>query len=82
MTDLQVCRWGNSLAMRLPAEIARRLGLREGDHLQGRFTADGALAIRPATWSRRGFAAELAQARELLPAGPSVVPELREAARY
>lgn len=82
MTDLQVARWGNSLAMRLPAEIARRLGLREGDHLQARFTADGALAIRPATWSRRGFADELAQARAALPAGSSVLPELREVARY
>lgn len=80
--DIQVSRWGNSLAMRLPAEVARRLGVREGDHLQVRLTADGALSIRPATWSRRSFAAELAQAREALPQGPAVVADQRAAARY
>jgi len=80
--DLQVSRWGNSLAMRLPAEIARRLGLCEGDHVQARMTVDGALAIRPATWSRQSFAAELAKARQALPEGAGVVVELRQAARY
>ena len=28
--ELSVGRWGNSLAVRLPAELARELGLREG----------------------------------------------------
>lgn len=80
--DIQVSRWGNSLAMRLPSDIARRLGLREGDHVEARVTADGALAIRPAGWSRRAFAAELAQAREALPVGPAVLEQLRNEARY
>ena len=30
---MQVARWGNSLAVRLPAELVRELGLKEGDQI-------------------------------------------------
>lgn len=79
---LQVAKWGNSLAMRLPADPVRRLGLREGDSVQAQLTVDAALAIRPAGWSRRAFAAELATARDALPMGAPVADELRSRARY
>jgi len=80
--DLQVAKWGNSLAMRLPAELVRCFGLREGDSVQARLAADGALTIQPANWSRRAFAAELAEAREALPMGRSVIEGMRDEARY
>ena len=80
--NLQISKWGNSLAMRLPSELVRRFGLREGDSVEAQFTADGALSIRPAGWSRRAFAAELAEAREALPMGRPVVEALRGEARY
>jgi antitoxin MazE len=80
--NLQVAKWGNSLAMRIPSEVAKRFGLREGDSIDAQLTADGALTIRPAGWSRRVFAAELDAAREELPMGTSVIEELRQAARY
>lgn len=80
--NLQVSRWGNSLAMRLPAEVVRRFGLREGDSVDARLTIDGALTIRPAGWSRRAFAADLEAARAELPMGRSVMDELRQSARY
>lgn len=80
--NLQISKWGNSLAMRIPSEVARQFGLREGDSVQAQMTADGALTIRPAGWSRRAFAAELRAAREALPVGASVMDELRQAARY
>lgn len=80
--NLQVAKWGNSLAMRLPSELVRRFGLREGDSVEAQLTADGALTIRPAGWSRRAFAAELAEAREALPMGRPVVEKLRSEARY
>ncbi|MEQ9564472.1 MAG: AbrB/MazE/SpoVT family DNA-binding domain-containing protein, partial [Pseudomonadales bacterium] len=28
---MQVAKWGNSLAVRLPADLVRELGLKEGD---------------------------------------------------
>ena len=80
--SLQIAKWGNSLAMRLPADLVRRFGLREGDTVDAQLTADGALTIRPAGWSRRAFAAELAQAREALPMGRPVIEDLRNDARY
>jgi antitoxin MazE len=79
---LQVARWGNSLAMRLPSDLVRRLGLRAGDTLEARLTTDGALSISPPGWSRRAFAAELARARESQPLGRPVIDELRGEARY
>ena len=80
--NLQVSKWGNSLAMRIPSEIVRRFGLRDGDSVDAQLTVDGALTIRPAGWSRRAFAAELDTARGALPVGTSVMDDLRQAARY
>lgn len=80
--NLQVSKWGNSLAMRIPSEMVRCLGLREGDSVEAQLTVDGAFTIRPAGWSRNAFAAELAAARAALPLGTSVLDELRQSARY
>ena len=80
--DLQVAKWGNSLALRLPVELVHRFGLRAGDTLNAQITPDGALNVRSAQWDRSAFAAELAQAREALPLGASVIEALRRGARY
>lgn len=80
--DLQISKWGNSLTMRIPAEIVRRLGLRDGDTVDAQLTVDGALTIRPAGWNRRAFAGELDAARAALPVGTSVIDDLRRASRY
>lgn len=80
--DLQISKWGNSLALRIPLAVVRELGLQNGDTVHARLTADGALAIRPMTWSRAAYAAELEHARAGLPMGASVIDEMRQAARY
>ena len=80
--DLQVTRWGNSLALRIPSEIVRRLGLREGATVKAQLTVDGTLSIRPARWDRKAFALELTEARSAMPMGESVMEELRREARY
>ena len=46
--DLQVAKWGNSLALRTPSEVVRRLGLREGITVEAQLTVDGSLSIRAA----------------------------------
>jgi len=79
--DLQIAKWGNSLALRIPAEIVRRFGLSVGDTVDAQFTVDGALTIRPGHWSRAAFAAELERARVTQPMGASVIEELRRGAR-
>ena len=80
--DLQLAKWGNSLALRIPVELVRRFRWREGDKVDARFAVGGALSIRPASWTRADFAAELDQARVALPKGTSVMDELRRGARY
>ena len=80
--DLQISKWGNSLALRIPSSVVRELGFQNGDTVHAQLTADGALAIRPIGWSRAAFAADLERARALLPMGASVIAEVRQAARY
>ena len=80
--DLQVAKWGNSLALRIPSEIVRRLGLREGATVEAQITVDGSLSIRPAQWDRKAFALELNDARSTMPVSESVMEELRSGARY
>ncbi len=41
---MQVAKWGNSLAVRLPAELVRELGLKEGDRID-LVPGDGALGV-------------------------------------
>ena len=80
--NLQIAKWGNSLALRIPAEYLRQMGIKEGDQVDVSLTADGALSIRPAKWNRQTFAGELEKSRELMPMGTSVIEELRRGARY
>jgi antitoxin MazE len=79
---LQVAKWGNSLALRIPSEIVHRLGLREGATVEAQLTVDGSLSIRPAQWDRKAFALELAGARNAMPMSEPVMEELRSGARY
>lgn len=80
--ELQVTKWGNSLALRIPAEVVRRLGLREGATVQAQLTIDGTLSIRPAQWNRKAFAIELADVRSAMPISESVIQQVRSGARY
>lgn len=80
--NLQIARWGNSLALRIPAEYARRAGIKEGDSVEASLTMDGGLTIRPARWDRKAFMCEVAKARQAMPMGTSVMEELRRGSHY
>jgi antitoxin MazE len=80
--DLQVAKWGNSLALRIPSEVVRRLGLRDGSTVEAQLTVDGSLSIRPAQWNRRAFALELTEARSAMPMSEPVMEAMRGGARY
>ncbi len=45
MEQFKVAKWGNSLAVRLPSTMVKRLGLKEGDLLPAEMLTGGA-AIR------------------------------------
>jgi antitoxin MazE len=43
--ELRVAKWGNGLAVRLPADSAKRLGVRAGDALVAEVSSDGRLIL-------------------------------------
>ena len=45
--ELVVSKWGNSLAVRLPAGSAKKIGVGEGDTLIAEVSADGRLVLAP-----------------------------------
>jgi antitoxin component of MazEF toxin-antitoxin module len=59
--QLTLSRWGNSLAVRIPAELARSLDLEEGSQVECATTAAGTLELVPAgkkaraLWLRHHF---------------------------
>jgi antitoxin MazE len=46
---MRVSKWGNSLAIRIPADVVRALGLKEGDELDVRATGERTLEIQRRT---------------------------------
>ena len=42
---MQVSKWGNSLAIRLPASVVKALGLKEGDEVEVHVVGDRAFGI-------------------------------------
>lgn len=84
--DLNVGRWGNSLAVRLPIELARQLGIEEGSTLHVERNLDNTLTVSPRQ-AKKVFdqAKWLQQARQHLatmPSSESVIREMRDDARY
>jgi len=75
--NLRVVKWGNSLAVRIPANCARSIGIKAGDRLEASLTVEGGLTILPRTWDRRTFAKSLTVARAAMPMGKSVMDEVR-----
>ena len=80
---LVVSKWGNSLAVRLPADSARQLGVEEGDTLLGEIAPDGRLIL--SAEARAIGRAESRRMREFLErqkvTAPAVGP-MRRGARY
>lgn len=42
---MQIAKWGNSLAVRIPADVARELGLKEGDDIELCALDEGQVAV-------------------------------------
>ncbi|MBI3042459.1 MAG: AbrB/MazE/SpoVT family DNA-binding domain-containing protein [Betaproteobacteria bacterium] len=81
--ELVVSKWGNSLAVRLPAESARKIGVDEGDTLVAEVAADGRLILAPERRAigkaeSRRLRQFLARQKETMP----VVGAMRRSTRY
>ena len=81
--ELTVSKWGNSLAVRLPAESVKRIGVGEGDTLIAEVSADGRLVL--AAEGRAVGKAESRRLRQFLGRQKETVPvvgDMRRGARY
>lgn len=67
---MQVARWGDGLAVRVPSSVAEELGLKEGDDVRIRVAGPGTLELRlmPAAIDREAIAS-LRKYRGRLPVG-------------
>ncbi|HEY5634404.1 MAG TPA: AbrB/MazE/SpoVT family DNA-binding domain-containing protein [Burkholderiaceae bacterium] len=80
---LQVARWGNSLALRIPVEVTRAAGLREGSVVNAELTASGDIVVSPALrFDRARFAERSRALRARMPVTEPVSEALRDDARY
>lgn len=65
---MQVSKWGNSLAVRLPAGVVEALGLKEGDEIEIRIAGDRSFEVRRDKKVQRALS-RLRKLRRPLPAG-------------
>lgn len=65
---MQVAKWGNSLAIRIPADVARALNLKEGDDIGVYALSDGEVAIITEQQRRSALMERLKSFRGSLPA--------------
>lgn len=64
---MQVAKWGNSLAVRLPASVVEALDLKPGDHIDIHVKGDRSFAVEKSP-SARDLLARLRKYRGRLPA--------------
>jgi antitoxin MazE len=65
---MQVSKWGNSLAVRLPSAVVDALRLKEGDQIEIRIVGTRVFEVRRDQRSQRALA-RLRKLRRPLPAG-------------
>jgi len=65
---MQVAKWGNSLAVRLPAAVVEALDLKEGDQIEIRITGDREFEVMRDRTKEKALA-RLRKLRRPLPAG-------------
>jgi antitoxin MazE len=66
---MQVSKWGNSLAVRLPKSLVDQLGLKEGDELNVVAAGNGAIEVETREAQRQRALDRLAKLNWPLPEG-------------
>ncbi|MBC7623330.1 MAG: AbrB family transcriptional regulator [Aeromicrobium sp.] len=81
---LQVAKWGNSLAVRLPASYTRQSGIANGDYLQANVDASGEIRLLPnkQVADRAAVLKRVSALHKTLPQTRAVVNALRKEVRY
>ena len=80
---LQVAKWGNSLAVRLPAECIRAAGLKEGDSVEAEIGLAGDITLKPTQpFDKAGFLKRVRKLRAGMGMTSATVEAMRQQERY
>ena len=80
--NIKISKWGNSLALRIPASFIKEIKLKDGDRVEATISSDGTLVIRPQKLDRKTLSKMAKQLRDSMKIGTSVMDEIRSEARY
>jgi antitoxin MazE len=81
--ELQIGKWGNSLALRLPSTVVKKMNLREGAKVELAVQSDGSATLTaPKVFDLPGYMAEVRAITQNMPMTSSVIEEMRDDARY
>ena len=80
---LQVAKWGNSLAVRLPTECIRAAGLKEGDSVEAEVSRAGEITLKPTqSFNKAAFLKRVRKLRAGMPMTSATVEAMRQEERY
>jgi antitoxin MazE len=82
-SELPVGRWGNSLAVRIPAKMAKELGVGEGSLLQAQVLGPARVRLSAKQpIDMKTFVRRVRELRQGMPVTEPVIEELRRKSRY
>ena len=80
---LQLAKWGNSLAVRLPRDCTQAAGLHEGDHVEAIIAQEGTIMLMPdKVFKKAAFLSRLGKLHASMKMTKPVVEKMRREARY
>lgn len=80
--NVQISKRGNSLVLRIPANLAKEIQLKDGDKVEATLSGDGAIIIKPQKIDRKTLAKMARELRASMKMGYSVMDEVRSEGRY
>ena len=81
--ELQVGKWGNSLALRLPAQVVKKMRLNEGARVELTLDEGGKATLTSApAFDKAAYLQRVRALTQGMPITESVVREMRDDARY
>ncbi len=78
----QVAKWGHSLAVRIPAACARKIGLRVGDAIEIEAVGTELRLVPERPFDKTAFLAALDELHADMRMGAPVVGRMRDGERY
>lgn len=80
---LRISKWGNSLAVRLPANYTRAAGIKEGDSVAAEISPAGKITLIPdRVFDKSAFLKKIRKLRASMPMTSSTVEAMRSEDRY